>query len=171
MMQSLLPALYPMLKGSYQLSFGQIGLLTFTYQIRASLLQPIIGMFTDRSPRPYSLSVGMGFTLVGLLLLAYASSFWLLLAAAALVGTGSSVFHPESSRVARFASGGRHGMAQSMFQVGGNIGSSIGPLLAAFIVLQRGQHSVAWFSIAALVAITVLTMVGRWYARERTRRA
>jgi MFS transporter, FSR family, fosmidomycin resistance protein len=163
MMQSLLPALYPMLKGSYALSFGEIGLLTFTYQITASLLQPIIGIFTDRSPRPYSLSVGMGFTLVGLLLLAFAGSFWLLMLAAALVGTGSSVFHPESSRVARMASGGRHGLAQSVFQVGGNVGSAVGPLLAAFIVLPRGQSSVAWFSCAALLGMFVLFNVGHWY--------
>jgi FSR family fosmidomycin resistance protein-like MFS transporter len=163
MMQSLLPALYPMLKDSYALSFGEIGLLTFTYQITASLLQPIIGMFTDRSPRPYSLSVGMGFTLVGLLLLAYASNFGLLLLAAALVGTGSSVFHPESSRVARMASGGRHGLAQSVFQVGGNVGSAVGPLLAAFIVLPRGQTSVAWFSLTAMLGMFVLFNVGHWY--------
>ena len=163
MMQSLLPALYPMLKSSYALSFGEIGLLTFTYQITASLLQPLIGMFTDRSPRPYSLSVGMGFTLVGLLLLAYAGNFWLLMLAAALVGTGSSVFHPESSRVARMASGGRHGMAQSVFQVGGNVGSAVGPLLAAFIVLPRGQSSVAWFSCAAMLGMFVLFNVGHWY--------
>jgi MFS transporter, FSR family, fosmidomycin resistance protein len=163
MMQSLLPALYPMLKSSYALSFGQIGLLTFTYQITASLLQPVIGMFTDRSPRPYSLSVGMGFTLVGLLLLAFAENYLLLLLAAALVGTGSSVFHPESSRVARMASGGRHGLAQSVFQVGGNVGSAVGPLLAAFIVLPRGQSSVAWFSCTALLGMFVLFNVGHWY--------
>ena len=163
MMQSLLPALYPMLKGSYELSFGQIGLLTFTYQITASLLQPIVGMFTDRSPRPYSLSVGMGFTLVGLLLLAFAGSYALLLLAAALVGTGSSVFHPESSRVARMASGGRHGLAQSVFQVGGNVGSAIGPLLAAFIVLPHGQSNIAWFSGTALLGMFVLFNVGHWY--------
>ncbi|HUK02545.1 MAG TPA: MFS transporter [Steroidobacteraceae bacterium] len=163
MMQSLLPALYPMLKGRYALSFGQIGVLTFTYQITASLLQPIIGNYTDRKPRPYSLAAGMGFTLAGLLLLAFAGNYPLLLLAAALVGTGSSVFHPESSRVARMASGGQHGLAQSVFQVGGNLGSSIGPLLAAFIVLPRGQSSVAWFSCAALLGIFVLTHVGHWY--------
>ena len=163
MMQSLLPALYPMLKGSYALSFGQIGLLTFTYQITASLLQPVIGLFTDRTPRPYSLSVGMGFTLVGLLMLAFAGSFNLLLLAASLVGTGSSVFHPESSRVARMASGGRHGLAQSVFQVGGNVGSAVGPLVAAFIVLPRGQSSVAWFCLTALLGMFVLFNVGHWY--------
>src|ERR1700744_1551572 len=163
MMQSLLPALYPMLKGSYKLSFGQIGLLTFTYQITASLLQPIVGMFTDRSPRPDSLSVGMGFALVGLLMLAFAGNYYLLLVAASLVGTGSSVFHPESSRVARMASGGRHGLAQSVFQVGGNVGSAIGPLLAAFIVLPRGQSSVAWFCLTAMLGMFVLFNVGHWY--------
>jgi FSR family fosmidomycin resistance protein-like MFS transporter len=163
MMQSLLPALYPMLKSSYDLSFGQIGALTFTYQITASLLQPIIGSYTDRKPRPFSLSTGMGATLIGLVLLAFAHHFAALLLAAALIGTGSSVFHPESSRVARMASGGRHGLAQSMFQVGGNVGSAIGPLLAAFIVLPRGQSSVAWFSAAALIGMFVLFHVGRWY--------
>ena len=170
MMQSLLPALYPMLKGSYELSFGQIGLLTFTYQITASLLQPVVGMFTDRSPKPYSLSMGMGFTLVGLLLLAFAGNYLLLLLAAALVGTGSSVFHPESSRVARMASGGRHGLAQSVFQVGGNVGSAVGPLLAAFIVLPRGQSSIAWFCCAALLGMFVLFNVGHWYKAHGTAR-
>src|SRR5256886_4131004 len=160
MLQSLLPALYPMLKSAYELTFGQIGLLTFTFQVTASLLQPIVGAYADRSPRPYSLAAGMTFTLVGLLLLAYAGSFPLLLLAAALIGTGSSVFHPESSRVARMASGGQHGLAQSMFQVGGNLGTAVGPLLAAFIVLPRGQSSVAWFSGAAL-------QIGRASCRER----
>jgi MFS transporter, FSR family, fosmidomycin resistance protein len=163
MMQSLLPALYPMLKSSYELSYAQIGLLTFTFQITASLLQPIIGSYTDRRPRPYSLAAGMGFTLAGLALLAWARNFPLLLLAAALIGSGSSVFHPESSRVARMASGGRHGLAQSVFQVGGNVGSATGPLLAAFIVLPRGQSSVAWFSCAALLGIVVLYNVGHWY--------
>lgn len=163
MMQSLLPAIYPMLKRSYALSFLQIGVLTFTYQITASLLQPLVGSYTDRKPRPYSLAVGMGFTLTGMLLLGFASSYPLLLLAAALVGTGSSVFHPESSRVARMASGGQHGLAQSVFQVGGNLGSSIGPLLAAFIVLPHGQSSVAWFACAALLGMVVLTQVGHWY--------
>jgi FSR family fosmidomycin resistance protein-like MFS transporter len=163
MMQSLLPALYPMLKGTYQLSFGQIGLLTFTFQITASLLQPIIGALADRTPRPYSLAAGMTFTLLGLVLLAFADRYALLLVAAALIGTGSSVFHPESSRVARMASGGRHGLAQSMFQVGGNFGSASGPLLAAFIVLPHGQQSVAWFSAVALLGMVVLINVGHWY--------
>jgi FSR family fosmidomycin resistance protein-like MFS transporter len=163
MMQSLLPALYPMLKTSYALSFGQIGLLTFTFQVTASLLQPIIGSYTDRSPRPYSLAAGMAFTLVGLLLLSLATSYGLLLLAASLIGTGSSVFHPESSRVARMASGGQHGLAQSVFQVGGNVGSAVGPLLAAFIVLPHGQSSVAWFSLAALLGMFVLFNVGSWY--------
>ena len=163
MMQSLLPALYPMLRGSFHLSFTQIGLLTFTFQFTASLLQPLVGLFADRTPRPYSLATGMGFTLAGLLLLAFADSYALLLVAAALIGTGSSVFHPESSRVARMASGGKHGLAQSVFQVGGNLGTSAGPLLAAFIVLPHGQSSVAWFSIAALLGIVVLINVGHWY--------
>jgi FSR family fosmidomycin resistance protein-like MFS transporter len=163
MMQSLLPALYPMLKSSYRLTFGQIGLLTFTFQFTASLLQPLVGAMADKTPRPYSLAIGMGFTLLGLDLLAFAGSYALLLLAAALIGTGSSVFHPESSRVARMASGGKHGLAQSVFQVGGNLGSSAGPLLAAFIVLPHGQSSVAWFSLAALLGIFVLFNVGHWY--------
>jgi len=163
MMQSLLPALYPMIKSSYALSFAQIGLLTFTFQFTASLLQPLVGAMADKTPRPYSLAIGMGFTLLGLLLLAYAASYQLLLVAAALIGTGSSVFHPESSRVARMASGGKHGLAQSVFQVGGNLGTSAGPLLAAFVVLPHGQSSVAWFSLAALLGILLLINVGHWY--------
>jgi FSR family fosmidomycin resistance protein-like MFS transporter len=170
MMQSLLPALYPMLKSSYQLNFGQIGLLTFTFQFTASILQPLVGAYADRSPRPYSLAAGMGFTLVGLLLLAYAGSYLLLLCAAALIGTGSSVFHPESSRVARMASGGRHGLAQSSFQVGGNFGSAAGPLLAAFIVLPHGQSSIAWFSLVALLGMFVLMNVGHWYKTHGIKR-
>ncbi|MGH8305061.1 MAG: MFS transporter [Steroidobacteraceae bacterium] len=163
MMQSLLPALYPMLKTSYHLSFGQIGLLTFTFQFTASLLQPLVGAMADRTPRPYSLAAGMGFTLAGLLLLAFAGNYPLLLLAASLIGTGSSVFHPESSRVARMASGGKHGLAQSVFQVGGNFGSAAGPLLAAFVVLPHGQSSVAWFSAVALLGMFVLFNVGHWY--------
>jgi FSR family fosmidomycin resistance protein-like MFS transporter len=163
MMQSLLPAIYPMLKSNYGLDFGQIGLLTFTFQFTASVLQPMIGFYIDRKPKPYSLAIGMGFTLSGLVLLAFAHNYAVLLLAAALVGTGSSVFHPESSRVARMASGSRHGLAQSVFQVGGNAGSAIGPLLAAFVVLRYGQSSVAWFSLAALLGIFLLIHVGHWY--------
>jgi len=163
MIQSLLLAIYPMLKSSFDLTFGQIGLITLTYQITASLLQPVIGLYTDKRPKPYSLPIGMGFTLVGLLLLSVAPSYPILLIAAAFVGTGSSVVHPESSRVARMASGGRHGFAQSLFQVGGNLGSALGPLLAALIVIPRGQYAISWFSVAALIAMGVLFAVGRWY--------
>jgi FSR family fosmidomycin resistance protein-like MFS transporter len=170
LIQSLLPALYPMLKSSYHLSFTQIGLLTFTFQFTASLLQPLIGAYADKRPRPYSLVAGMSCTLIGLLLLAFAANYALLLFAAALIGIGSSVFHPESSRVARMASGGRHGYAQSIFQVGGNIGSSTGPLLAAFIVLPHGQTSVAWFSAVALLGIVVLFNVGHWYKAHGLKR-
>jgi MFS transporter, FSR family, fosmidomycin resistance protein len=167
MLQSLLPAIYPMLKTHFELDFGQVGLITLTYQLTASLLQPVIGHYTDQRPQPYSLAIGMGFTLLGLLLLAGAGTFSLLLLAAALVGMGSSVFHPESSRVARLASGGRHGFAQSLFQVGGNAGSSLGPLVAAFVVVPRGRSSVAWFSLAALLGILVLWNVGRWYRGQQ----
>ncbi|MBB3004628.1 FSR family fosmidomycin resistance protein-like MFS transporter [Paraburkholderia tropica] len=163
MIQSLILAIYPMLKDNFALSFTQIGLITLTYQITASMLQPLVGVYTDKRPMPYSLPVGMGFTLCGLLLMSVAPSFGVLLVAAALVGCGSSVFHPESSRVARMASGGRHGLAQSLFQVGGNAGSSLGPLLAAAIIIPHGQRSIAWFSVAALVAMFVLTQIGRWY--------
>lgn len=163
MMQSVIPAVYPILKTTYRLNFEQIGLITLTVQLTASLLQPFVGIYTDHRPTPYSLPVGMGFTLAGLLLLAAAPSFGMILMAVALVGVGSSVFHPESSRVARLASGGRHGLAQSVFQVGGNAGSSLGPLLAAMVVLPGGQRTIAWFSAAALVAIAVLTRVGTWY--------
>src|SRR5438128_9226504 len=166
MMQSLLPALYPMLKGAYGLSFAQIGMITLTSQLISSVLQPAVGMFADRRPQPYSLAVGMGATLVGLLLLAGAASYPMLVFAAALVGVGSAVFHPEASRVARMASGGRHGLAQSLFQVGGNVGSSLGPVLAAFIVIPKGQASIAWFSSAALLAMIVLVSVGNWYRKE-----
>ena len=162
MMSSLLPAIYPLLKSSFNLNFAQVGLITLTYQTTASLLQPLIGFYTDKRPRPFSLPVGMGATLIGLLLLAAARTFPALLVAAALVGTGSSVFHPESSRVARMASGGQHGLAQSIFQVGGNAGLSLGPLLAAFIVLPRGQDSLAWFSLAALAGMILLTGVSTW---------
>ena len=164
MMQSLLPAMYPILKQNYALDFGQVGLITLAFQLTASLLQPVVGLYTDRRPLPYSLPVGMGATLCGLILLAYAGHFWSLLLAACLVGLGSSVFHPEASRVSRMASGGRFGLAQSIFQVGGNAGQATGPLLAAFIVIPHGQSSVAWFSAAALLAMAVLATVGRWYA-------
>lgn len=170
MMQSMLPAIYPMLKTSYGLDFGQIGLVTFTFQLTASLLQPLVGLYTDRRPQPYSLAIGMGLTLIGLVLLSIAGSFVELLLAAAMVGTGSSVFHPESSRMARLASGGRHGLAQALFQVGGNLGSAIGPLAAAFVVLPRGQSSVAWFSLAALLGMIVLSNVGGWYKRTGSAR-
>jgi MFS transporter, FSR family, fosmidomycin resistance protein len=167
MVQSLIPAIYPLLKSSFHLDFGQIGLITLTYQLTASLLQPLIGLYTDNKPMPYSLPAGMGFTLIGLVALSVAPTFPLLLVAASLVGMGSAVFHPESSRVARMASGGQHGLAQSVFQVGGNAGSSLGPLLAAFIVLPRGQSSIAWFSLAALLGIAVLVGVGSWSKRNR----
>jgi FSR family fosmidomycin resistance protein-like MFS transporter len=166
MMQSVIPAVYPIFKSTYHLDFGQIGLITLTSQLTASLLQPVVGLYTDHRPTPYSLPVGMTFTMVGLILIASAPSFAAVLAAVALVGMGSAVFHPESSRVARMASGGRHGLAQSLFQVGGNAGSSMGPLLAAFIVLPAGQGSIAWFSLLALVAIVVLMRVGAWYQRH-----
>lgn len=163
LIQSLIPAIYPILKDAFRLDFAQIGLITLTFQLTASLLQPLVGLYTDKRPSPFSLVVGMGFSLVGLLLLSQATSYAALLLAAALVGMGSSVFHPESSRVARMASGGRHGLAQSVFQVGGNMGSALGPLLAAFIVVPRGQGSIAWFSVVALLAMVVLFNVGRWY--------
>jgi FSR family fosmidomycin resistance protein-like MFS transporter len=166
MMQTLLSAIYPLLQTSYGLSFAQIGAITLTFQGTASILQPMVGFYIDRNPRPYSLAMGMGLTLVGLVLFSQAGSYPILLVAAALVGTGSSVFHPESSRVARMASGGRHGLAQSLFQVGGNAGSAIGPLLAALIVLRHGQTSLAWFSVAALLGIYLLIQVGHWYKRH-----
>src|ERR1700689_746929 len=162
-MQSLLPSIYPILKTSFHLNFGQIGFLTLMFQMTASILQPFIGHFTDYKPKPYSLPMGMVFTLAGLLLLAVAPSFALLLLAASLIGMGSAVFHPESSRVARLASGGRHGTAQSIFQVGGNTGTAIGPLLAAFIVLPHGQRAAAWFSLLALLGFVLLLRVSRWY--------
>ena len=163
-LQSLLPAIYPILKANYALDFGQIGLITLAFQLTASLLQPLVGLYTDRRPLPYSLPFGMLATLCGLVVLAYAGHFWSLLLAAALVGLGSSVFHPEASRVSRHASGGRFGLAQSIFQVGGNTGQALGPLLAAFIVIPHGQTSVAWFSLAALSAMVILGFVSRWYA-------
>jgi MFS transporter, FSR family, fosmidomycin resistance protein len=166
MMQSLIVAIYPLLKGEFHLSFVQIGSITLTYQACASLLQPIIGIYTDKHPKPYSLSAGMCFTLVGIVTLAFAPNYPSVLAAAALIGAGSAIFHPESSRIARLASGGRHGLAQSIFQVGGNAGSAMGPLLAAWIILPHGQPSLAWFAIAAVIAILVLARVGGWYKRR-----
>jgi FSR family fosmidomycin resistance protein-like MFS transporter len=163
MVQSLLPAIYPILKEAFQLDFRLVGLITLINQTTASLLQPVIGYYTDRRPTPQSLAIGMSFTLAGLLLLAVAGHYGLVLAAAALIGIGSSVFHPESSRIARLASGGQHGLAQSLFQVGGNAGSALGPLLAAFVVLPHGQRSLAWFTVVPLVAIAMLWRVGRWY--------
>jgi FSR family fosmidomycin resistance protein-like MFS transporter len=166
MMQSLVPALYPMLKLTYGLSFAQIGLITLTMQVTSSLFQPAVGLVADHRPQPYSLAVGMGVTFIGLMLLAHSGSFALLLAAVAAMGIGSAVFHPESSRLARLASGGRHGLAQSVFQVGGNLGSALGPILAAFIVIPAGQGSVAWFSVVALLAMAVLVRIGSWYRRQ-----
>ncbi len=166
-MQSLLPSLYPLLKQNYALDFAQIGLLTMAFQITASLMQPVVGLVTDRWPMPYSLPVGMTSTLFGLILLAHAHNYPLLVVAACFVGLGSAVFHPESSRVARLASGGRHGFAQSLFQLGGNAGTAIGPLLAAFIVLPFGQSSIAWFAAIALLGIVILSWSGRWYAAHR----
>ena len=163
--QSLIMAIYPMLKTAFALDFSQIGLITFTFQFTASVLQPVVGYYTDRNPTPYSLVVGMSSSLLGVLLMAVASSYTMVLAAAALIGMGSSVFHPESSRVARLASGGRHGLAQSVFQVGGNFGTAIGPLLAAFIVLPHGQGSLAWFSVVALLAMVLLAGIGSWYGK------
>jgi MFS transporter, FSR family, fosmidomycin resistance protein len=166
MMQSLIVSIYPLLKGEFHLSFVQIGAITLTYQACASLLQPLIGIYTDRHPKPYSLSVGMCFTLIGTVTLAFAPSYVWVLAAAAMIGAGSAIFHPESSRIARLASGGRHGLAQSIFQVGGNAGSAMGPLLAAWLILPQGQSSLAWFAIAAVIAIAVLARVGTWYKRQ-----
>jgi FSR family fosmidomycin resistance protein-like MFS transporter len=171
LLQALLPALYPLLKRDFALTFTDIGLITLVNQVTASIFQPVVGTFTDRRPQPYSLVVGMSLTLSGLLVLAFAHQFSLLLGAAALVGLGSAIFHPESSRLARFASGGRHGFAQSLFQTGGNFGSSLGPLLAAFIVVPRGQSSLAWFSGFAILAMIILWRVGTWYAGLHLRTA
>jgi len=171
MTQALLPAIYPIIKQTYALDFGQIGLLTLAFQFTASLLQPVVGMITDRHPMPYSLTAGMGSTLVGLMLLASASSYGMLFLGAMLIGFGSSVFHPEAVRMARMAAGGRHGLVQSLFQVGGQSGSALGPLLAAIIVAPFGQHSLAWFSSVVLVAMVLLAWVGRWYAAQGPKRA
>jgi len=167
MMQSLLLAIYPVLKGKLALSFAQIGVITLTYQLTASLFQPLVGLYGDRRPVRYALPIGMCSTLCGLVILAFAPSFAVVLLSASLIGFGSAVFHPESSRIARFASGGRHGFAQSLFQVGGNTGTAFGPLLAAAVIVPYGQHSVAWFALAALCGVVLLTLVSRWYAAQR----
>jgi FSR family fosmidomycin resistance protein-like MFS transporter len=169
-MQSLAPALYPIFRQEFALSFFQVGLITFVFQLTASFFQPVIGMSLDRRPVNFILPVGMAFTLVGLVLLAFSKSYLLILMSVAVVGVGSAVFHPEASRVARAASGGRHGFAQSLFQVGGNFGQSLGPLLAAFIVVPFGQHSVLVFTLLALTAVIILTGVSRWYAAVRAER-
>jgi FSR family fosmidomycin resistance protein-like MFS transporter len=166
MMQSLVPAIYPIIKDVHGLSFAQIGMITFTFQLTASLFQPAVGFYTDRRPMPYSMVIGMFFTLAGLLILAWAGSYSMLILGAAMVGTGSSIFHPEATRVARAASGGKQGLAQSIFQLGGQFGGALGPVLAAFIVVPRGQSSVALFAIAAMMAMLVLAYVGRWYATQ-----
>lgn len=163
MLQSVIPAIYPLLKDNFRLSFTEIGLITFTFQLTASLLQPFVGHYTDKTPRPYSLAIGMGFTLTGLISLSLASSFIAILVSVSLIGMGSSVFHPESSRVAHLASGGKKGLAQSIFQLGGNAGSAIGPLLAALIVVPHGQFYIIWFALAAIAGIIVLVRVGTWY--------
>jgi len=165
MIQSLIPAIYPIIKESYRLDFGQIGLITLTFQVSASLLQPAVGLYTDKHPMPYSMVVGMGFTLAGLIGLAYAGSYGFLLLSAACVGIGSSIFHPEATRMARNASGGQHGLAQGIFQVGGQTGGALGPLLAAFVIVPRGQGSLAWFSVAALVAMMLMVWTAASYAR------
>ena len=168
--QSLIPAIYPLLKISFHLDFGQIGLIALTLQVTASLLQPVVGLYTDHRPQPYSLAIGMGITLAGVLAFALAPSYGTILAAAALLGVGSAVFHPESSRIARMASGGKHGTAQSLFQAGGNAGSALGPLLAAF-VLTKGQASVAWFSLVAILGIALLSNIGEWSKKVRSQAA
>jgi FSR family fosmidomycin resistance protein-like MFS transporter len=165
-LQSLIPAVYPILKTTYRLDFGQIGLITLTAQLTASLLQPLVGLYTDRSPKHYALPIGMASSAAGLILLSMAPGFSAILFSVALVGVGSAVFHPEASRIARMASGGRHGFAQSLFSVGGNAGTSMGPLLAAFIVLPKGQGSIAWFSLAALLAMILLARVSAWYKAQ-----
>ena len=167
MMQSLVPAIFPLLKADYGLSFAQIGMISLAFQVTASLFQPAVGFYTDKNPQPFSLAIGMGSTLCGLLLMSQATSYPVILMAAALIGLGSAVFHPEASRVARLASGGRYGLAQSLFQVGGNAGTATGPLLAAFIVVPAGQRSIVWFSAIAMLGMVVLFQIGRWYAGRR----
>lgn len=168
-MQSLIPAMYPVLKDSLKLNFTQVGLITLTFQMSASLLQPLVGLYTDKKPQPYSLAIGMGFTLIGLVSLSMAHTFPMVLVSVGLVGIGSAVFHPEASRLAYMASGGKHGMAQSLFQVGGNAGSSLGPLLAAMVIVPFGQFHVIWFSVAALVAIVIMLNISKWYLNNTHR--
>ncbi|MGZ3767355.1 MAG: MFS transporter [Mucilaginibacter sp.] len=170
MMQSLMPAIYPLIKTSFHLSFSQIGLITLVFQLSASILQPFVGLYTDKKSHPYSLPVGMGFTLIGLLLLSQAPSYLMILVSVMFMGIGSSIFHPESSRVAYLASGGRRGLAQSIFQLGGNVGSALGPLLAAWIIVPSGQKSISWFSLGTLLAIVVLIRVGSWYKKHMLER-
>jgi FSR family fosmidomycin resistance protein-like MFS transporter len=165
-LQSLIPSIYPMVKESFQLSFSQIGLITLTFQLSASVFQPLVGLYTDKKPQPYALAMGMCFTMAGLISLSMAPSFEIILVSVGLIGIGSAVFHPEASRIARMASGGRHGMAQSLFQVGGNAGSSLGPLLAALIILPFGRFQIIWFSLVALIAIIILSRVGGWYKKN-----
>ncbi|WP_159468538.1 MFS transporter [Dyadobacter sp. 3J3] len=165
-LQSLIPSIYPMVKDSFKLSFSQIGLITFTFQLSASVFQPLVGLYTDKKPQPFALAIGMCFTMLGLVSLSMAPSFEIILLSVGLIGIGSAVFHPEASRIARMASGGRHGMAQSLFQVGGNAGSSLGPLLAALIILPYGRHQIIWFSLVALIAIIILSKVGGWYKKN-----
>lgn len=166
MMQAVVPSLYPVIKDKFQLSFSQIGFITLTYQLTASILQPFVGLYTDKRPKPYSLAIGMTFTLLGIISVSFASSFLAVLLSVALIGIGSSIFHPESSRVAHLASGGKKGLAQSIFQLGGNTGSAIGPLLTALIVVPYGQRNAIWFAIVALVGIMLLSIVARWYSQQ-----
>ncbi|MGE5521547.1 MAG: MFS transporter [Candidatus Dadabacteria bacterium] len=168
-LQSLIPAIYPLVKESFRLNFSQVGFITFTFQLAASLLQPFIGFYTDKKPQPFSLAIGMALTLIGLVMVSFASTYAWLLVSVGLIGIGSSIFHPEASKVAYMASGGRRGLAQSIFQVGGNAGSAIGPLLAAAIIVPAGRQSIVWFSILALVAIIVLVNIGKWYRQNMHR--
>src|SRR5207302_4930444 len=163
MVQSLMPAIYPIIKTNFHLNYSQIGLITLMFQLSASILQPLVGLYTDKKTHPYSLPLAMGFTLIGLLCLSIAPSYLMILLSVVLIGVGSSIFHPESSRVAFLASGGRRGLAQSIFQFGGNLGSSLGPFLAAWIIVPSGQKSVAWFGLGTLLAMMILFRVGRWY--------
>ena len=163
MIQSIIPSIYPILKDKFDFSFAQIGLITLVFQMTSSILQPFTGLYADKHPRPYALSIGMCFTLTGLLVLAFAEYYWAILIAVSVVGFGSSVFHPTASRVTQLASGGKKSLAQSIFQVGGNGGSALGPLLAALIVLPYGQHSISWFAIAALLAALIMVRLGAWY--------